>query len=106
MSKFFITKGNSSRKFEAIKCKPNLFCKFKPANPLKNKPKIEDSKESFLVKNPEISPDKISPVPPTVIEGVVLSIIQILSPSDTMFQYPFKTTIIPYSLAFFITTLI
>ncbi len=73
------------------------------ASPLKNKPKIDDSKELFLVKNPDIKPDNTSPVPPTVIDGVVRSITETRFPSETIFQYPFKTITIPYSLAFFIT---
>ena len=89
-----------SSKLEAIKCKPILLYKLIAASPLKNNPNIDDSNALFLVKNPEIKPDNTSPLPPTVIDGVVRSITEICSPSDTIFQYPFKTITIPYSLLF------
>ena len=56
-----------------------------PACPLKNKPSKQECKDPYFVLNPVMSPESISPVPPTVMEGVVLSITKAFSPSETIF---------------------
>ena len=53
--------------------------------PLKNKPSKQECNDPYFVLNPVMSPESISPVPPTVIEGVVLSITKVSSPSETIF---------------------